>query len=155
MILKCWGGIIEFITFEWILTGRRRANGSDVITLRSVLTALLVYAIALGIRNLVDPSRSCSFSWAELGSQLTTTLPWFGAIFAAVYAGLYARFASQWTYLANVYNQIKAAECRGECDGLKLAQWKAGFIEDAEDLHLACKPLFASVLRAWGAEGRI
>lgn len=30
-----------------------------------------------------------------------------------------------------------------------LAQWKAGFIEDAYELHLAPKPVFASVIQAW------
>jgi hypothetical protein len=35
------------------------------------------------------------------------SIGWIGAIFAAVYAALYARFASQWSYLAGVYNQMR------------------------------------------------
>ncbi len=46
---------------------------------------------------------------------LLTALPTFGAIFAAVYFALYARFASQWSYLANLYNKIKEAETRSQC----------------------------------------
>jgi hypothetical protein len=75
-----------------------------------------------------------------------------GPIFAGVYAALYTRFASQWSYLASVYNQIKAAESRKDCNPEQLALWKAGFIEDAEELHLANKHHFASTIRAWGRE---
>lgn len=82
-------------------------------------------------------------------------LPWLGALFGAVYAGLYARFASQWLYLANTYNQIKAAECRSESSARPLAEWKAGFIEDADGLHLATKPLFASVIAHWAREAAV
>lgn len=73
----------------------------------------------------------------------------------AVYASLYARFASQWSYLAGVYNQIKAAECGQKCDRIALAEWKAGFIEDAEDLHLARKPVFASIIHAWVKDAEV
>ncbi|HEX2451656.1 MAG TPA: hypothetical protein VHJ69_10965 [Gemmatimonadales bacterium] len=82
---------------------------------------------------------------------------WLGGILAAVYAALYARFAAQWTHLAGLYNQIKAAEVRAaESDTEKtkqaLANWKAGFIEDADALHLATKPMFAVIIRHWLAE---
>jgi len=69
-----------------------------------------------------------------------------------VYASLYARYSAQWNYLAGVYNRIKETEARGATDATALkamAQWKAGFIEDADDLHLAGKPMFASTIRAW------
>jgi hypothetical protein len=117
--------------------------------------ALVVYLVLLIGRNLLDPSRTWTFSMHELRVQILGTAQVFGALFAAVYAGLYARFSSQWSYLANVYNQIKAAESRGGCDASRLAEWKAGFIEDAQDLHLALKPLFASVIRAWGSEAEV
>lgn len=152
---QIWSSFLEFATFECLLTRRRLANGSGVIVLRSVLTALVIHLAALGLRNLLDSSRTWGFSGTELKAQLGETLHWYGAIFAAIYAGLYTRFASQWTYLANVYNQIKAAECRGGCDGERLAEWKAGFIEDAEELHLAGKTLFASVLREWGRDANV
>jgi hypothetical protein len=76
-------------------------------------------------------------------------LTWFGAIFAAVYALLYARFSSQWTYLAGVYNQIKAAQVRDRPAKEALAEWKAGFIEDCDDLHLVRKDMFASIAHEW------
>ncbi len=33
-----------------------------------------------------------------------------------------------------------------------IAEWKAGFLEDAEELHLATKPVFASVIKAWAED---
>ena len=72
-----------------------------------------------------------------------------------MYAALYSRFASQWTYLAGVYNQIKMAESRTDRDPRKIAEWKAGFIVDAEELHLVRKPLFAEVVRAWRKDAAV
>jgi hypothetical protein len=127
---------------------------------------LLEYVVVHEMLHLLEPTHSERFvalldqhypTWREARAELNE-LPLgavFGALFAAVYAGLYARFSSQWSYLANVYNQIKAAESRGGCDASRLAEWKAGFIEDAQDLHLALKPLFASVIRAWGSEAEV
>lgn len=31
----------------------------------------------------------------------------------------------------------------------RIAEWKAGFAEDAEELHLATKKIFAQVIRTW------
>jgi hypothetical protein len=77
-------------------------------------------------------------------------MPWCGAIIAGVYAGLYSRFSSQWTYLAGLYNQIMAAAVQQQSwsDEQRdvLAKWRAGFLEDAEDLHLATRPMFAAVI---------
>ena len=77
--------------------------------------------------------------------------------FAALYVAFYARFASQWAYLASVYNQVKSSEARaaektpaGEREHI-IAQWKAAFIEDAEVLHLHRKGIFVGTVRAWGA----
>lgn len=69
-------------------------------------------------------------------------LPWLGATIAASYAASYSRFASQWVYLAELYNQIKAAELSipevlTPAQVLVFAEWKAGFLEDCETLHLA------------------
>lgn len=72
-------------------------------------------------------------------------------VYGAVYVALYARFTSQWTYMANLYNQIKQAEITvQEPLGKKiLAQWKAGYIEDAYTTHMATKPMVAGVIHAW------
>ena len=152
---RIWADFLEFATFEFILTRCRLANGSGVIVLRSILTALVIYLLALGLQNLLDSTRSWEFSLIELKTQVRGTMQWYGAIFAVIYAGLYSRFASQWAYLANVYNQIKAVECREHCNPDRLSEWKAGFIEDAEELHLAGKPLFASILRVWGQDAKV
>src|SRR5438046_3051938 len=62
-----------------------------------------------------------------------------GVLFAGAYTAFYARFASQWSYLAGVYNQIMAAQVRGiptdPAGQNAFDAWQAGFIEDAEELH--------------------
>lgn len=147
-----WSGLIEFLSSEWVLTRWKLSNGGSIVLFRSLLTSLYVYFIVLGLRNLLDPTSTWQFSPFALRAQVRETLHWFGTIFAATYVALYSRFAAQWLYIANTYNQIKAAESRRECDQDALADWKAGFLEDAEELHLATKRLFASVIREWGKD---
>lgn len=70
-------------------------------------------------------------------------MPWLGPIFAAVWASLYARFASDRSYLAGVFNQMRQTQVTGnEPDIVFMHLWQAGFIADALDLHLATHPLF-------------
>lgn len=147
--------VVEVLSSEWLLTCVQRSNGGTTIALRSLFTSIILYLLSLGLRNLVDPSRTWHPSPHQFQVEVGATLPWLGTIFAATYAALYARFSSQWTYLANLYNQIKAAECRNDRNDEVLAEWKAGFIEDAIELHLAYKPLFASVIRAWGGNPQV
>jgi hypothetical protein len=99
--------------------------------------------------NGLDPARGTEFSWNELSIQTLQHVTWMGGIFATAYALLYARFASQWTYVAGVYNQIKAAQVRKDTSAEILAEWMAGFIEDCDDLHLLRKPMFASIAHEW------
>lgn len=47
---------------------------------------------------------------------------------------------------------MRAAESDTEKTKQALANWKAGFIEDADALHLATKPMFAVIIRHWLAE---
>jgi len=154
-----WG--VRLASAEWILTCVGRPNGGDVVFLRSCVTTAIAYATALAAINWSDPDRTSELSLLELRVQVNATLPWVGAAFAATYTALYARFASQWAYLAGVYHQIKAVEVeialQQNSAGPKISiasmdEWKAGFLEDAENLHLALKPDFASVVKAWGAE---
>ncbi len=142
----------EFLSGEWLLTRTDLPNGGTVVLLRSVMTSLLIIAMTVAFRNVVDPTRTWQFDLVELQKQIIQMLPWFGAIFAAVYVAFYSRFAAQWTYLANVYNQIKAVETVSFTCADALAEWKAGFLEDAQDLHLVRKPIFAGVIRAWSKE---
>ncbi len=147
--------VLSFLQSEWLLTWCRLDNGSSVIILRSLLTALYVYALILLGQNMLDPSRTWEFSLTELRLQVIASAEWYAAVFAGIYTALYARFASQWSYLAGLYNQIKNAETHAGCSSDALADWQAGFIEDAEELHLASKPLFASVIRDWGKKAQV
>jgi hypothetical protein len=36
-----------------------------------------------------------------------------------------------------------------------IAEWKAGFIEDAENLHMALKSSIVSIISAWGARKEV
>lgn len=160
-MLRIWSNFVHVVSFEWLL--KKQPNGGDIILLRAVLIAILVYLLVVGIKHGIDPTRTACFNIQELQLEVGATLPWFGAIFGAVYIALYARFSSQWSYLANLYNQIKAAEvaaitrltekkltnASAKEARQKLAEWKAGYIEDAEGLHLATKKSFAPIIWFW------
>jgi hypothetical protein len=148
-IFSMWGFVVNCVSFEFLLTSFELPNGGSIILMRSIASGLLVYGASLLLMNWLDPCPYCKTTFYL--EQVSRTLHWLGSIIAVLYAGLYARFSSQWTYLANVYNQIKTAETRLEnaASSEALAEWKAGFIEDADVLHLAAKPIFASVIRAW------
>jgi hypothetical protein len=157
-LLKCISPIVTSLSFEWILTSTKRPNGGEIVFLRALLIALWVYLLAIAIKHGVDPTRTRELSFREFEIEVCGTLPVLGAILAAVYFALYARFAAQWTYLANLYNQIKEAEARTvDNGGAKpiIAAWKAGFLEDAEELHLATKRVFAPILRVWGQDAAV
>lgn len=164
------GCLISLISFEFLLlTKSKRPNGGDIILARAFLSSLLLYLLAIGIRDFTYADSTFSFSMTELKNDVNHTLSWYGAIFAAMYAGLYARFASQWSYLANLYNQIKATEIRSltslaeknpSDDSAKkvmqaLAEWKAGFVEDAENLHLATKKSIVATIWFWLREDAV
>ena len=158
--LRLFGLVVAGLSFEFLLIRYRRANGGTIILVRALLTSLVLYGLAIGFKHAIDPTRSWHFSSLELRLELLRSFQWFGAIFAGVYAALYARFSSQFTYLANLYNQIKQAEVReaekgSEASALKLCEWKAAFLEDAEVLHLSTKPIFASVISAWVSDARV
>lgn len=145
--------LVSGVSFEFFLrTRRKRPNGGAVILVRALLIALVLYLIAVGLRSVTKGS-----------GVFHDSIPWFGAIFAAMYVGLYARFSAQWSYLANLYNQIKGAEIRTLAslvekdpsdkhvhDAMrKLAEWKAAFVEDAEALHLSTKKSIAPIILFW------
>jgi len=119
--------------------------------------ALLLYLGAIGIKSYLDPERILAFDGNEFRKLVSSTFHWFGALLGSIYAALYTRFASQWRYLANLYNKIKETEAKyGDATNRKaIALWKAGFLEDADDLHLARKRLFVSVLNAWGMDKKV
>tara|TARA_R110002072_G_scaffold152261_1_gene301884 strand:- start:1029 stop:1493 length:465 start_codon:yes stop_codon:yes gene_type:complete len=115
----------------------RQNNGGAVIAARALLTSLILFLFAIAFDCLFNPEESVKITWLFI-------------VFGAAYAAFYSRFVSQWSYLANLYNQIKGVECNKESNELILAQWKAGFLEDADFLHLSCKKNFASIINEWG-----
>jgi hypothetical protein len=145
--------MVELISAEFLLSRVGCANGGDIILARSLWGASIVYALLLGVKHwcetgaLIGPHRGAAF-----GQYVGPTIPWFGAMFAGIYATLQARYSSQWTYLAGVYNRIKEAALKPGFDASSMAEWKAGFIEDAQDLHLIGKPMFQTLFRAWATE---
>ncbi len=151
-MFNLWHKIIGIISFEFILTSCKKSNGGSIIALRSFLSALSIFLIILTVINIIDPNRSFSFSCREFRLQIIDKISWLGVFFASIYVALYARFSSQWTYLANLYNQIKQTEAKDPVNEIKIAELKAGFIEDAEVLHLFSKPIFASIICTWGKE---
>jgi hypothetical protein len=154
-MFQCWQRVVEILSGEWLLTKFKRTNGGAIILLRAVISSVLLYASSLLLMNWIDPGRTKHPSLTECRKEILDTLTWLGAMFAASYAALYARFAAQWSYLAGLYNQIKQAEAGNagnEAAKKYVAEWKAGFLEDSEELHLERKRIFASVIHAWGKD---
>ena len=129
---------------------RHRSNSGSIIFLRSVIVSVYVFAFALWLRAIIDPETSWQPSLEEARISVRDGIPWLGAIFAAVYAGFYSRYASQWSYIAGLYNQIMAASAVTtvpEEENEALLNWQAAFIEDCYHLHLDRKQVFAFVIK--------
>jgi len=147
--------IISIVSFEFLLTSFNWSNGGTVIFCRTLCISIGVMCLYGVVDQCLDPQRLMSFSWLEMKLQIKQSLQLFAAVFAAVYIALYSRFSAQWTYLANLYNQIKQTEVSCNADTVILAQWKAGFIEDAYALHLVKKPMFAMIVKTWGDDANV
>lgn len=139
---------MRLLTAEWLLDSR--ANGGGVILIRALWAALVFYGLTLFMRELTDDTPVRLINVRTVADEINGTLTIFGALLAIIYAALYARYTAQWAYLAGLYNQICATEATMSVttDGI-LAQWKAAFIEDAEDVHLSMKPAYAQVIQHW------
>jgi len=140
------GQVLDWLSGEYLLTRIRYPNGGTVVFIRALHVTVFIFLGALAIINLLDPNRGYEFSWREFGTQTLAHVPWIGGIFATVYALLYARFSSQWTYIAGLYNQLKAAQARTDVNKDVIAEWRAAFVEDCDELHLLRKPMFASIV---------
>mgnify|MGYP000396777081 CR=1 FL=1 len=151
-LFSIWAFVIDLFTLEWILAKDYLPNGGAVIALRAIFISVITFCGVCIILTLKAPARYWNLTWHEIVVQAVIKLPWFGIIFGFVYAALYARFAAQWTYLANLYNQIKQAETNQKINKKALAEWKAAFVVDADNLHLLTKPLFASVVKYWARD---
>ncbi len=151
----------DFVSGEWLLyVGRRRANGGGLVLVRAlfVTTEIMLPALLLADWRLCTPL--CEFSWKRIPLAIADHQAWIAAIFAGVYTSLYSRFSSQWLYVADVYNKLMAAQVglrapiSADAAGA-LVKWKAGFVEDAEDLHLARKTMFAAAVVGLLSESQV
>lgn len=159
--------LLRIASAEFILRVRGLANGSGVIVLRSLWVASWVTAVFVVVAYWTS-ARIASGTAAPIGSDsahepalfwMNSVIAWFGAVFGFTYAGLYARFSSQWTYLADLYNSIKRAQFdkalappqQASSDGVAaaIADMKHAFVEDAVLLHLACKASFCVAVASW------
>lgn len=140
-----WAG--EFFLKVW-------PNGGTAIFVRTLWITALIYSSALLIRAVGYTDWSWHFDLQKLREEVGATTTWLGAIAVATYTALYARFSSQWTYLANVYHQMKNAivsgpENPGEEQKVQVEYWMAAFVEDAQDLHLVRMKMFAMTAWEW------
>ncbi len=143
--------MIRLLSGEWLLNSR--PNGGTAVFLRAMWVGGLAYLATIVMSELLRDDMVWSFSLSALKLAAVSHWKVFATSFAASYTAFYARFASQWTYLAGVYNQIMAAKARGTPENDSEAEralfaWQAGFVEDAEELHLATKPMFAGVVKS-------
>ena len=148
---SCYENVISFFDGQWII-GESGKNGGDIVAWRSLWVGTWLILITIGLQALVDPDRHGPITWHGFFSQLSGLGAVIGGIYGGTYAAFYARFVSQWSYLANLYNLIKQAESTGGAKTEVLAQWKAGYIEDAETLHLLCKRSVAPVVKSWATD---
>lgn len=146
---------IEILSGEFMLEGGR-PNGGEVVVGRTIWIGLILIVATALIRGLFGDTSSCAayFDCVLVAVKGLFTSAEALTIFGVTYAALYARFASQWGYIANLYNQIKQAEVEAAVSAPQgalattgaaaasptptsavLAQWKAGFIEDASSAH--------------------
>lgn len=144
--------LVNLLSLEFLLTRFKWPNGGTVIFLRAIGISAYITLMYGALVQVVDPDRVFQFSFKELSKQTVECITIYGPVFAAIYIALYSRFSSQWAYLANLYNQIKQTEATPAVDKTILDHWKAAFIEDADELHLSLKPMFAIIIRAWACE---
>lgn len=126
-------------------------NGGKAVLLRSLLISAYIYLIAIGIKSATAEASTFEFSLSQLMGEVNLTIPWAGAIFGGTYIALYSRFSSQWSYLADLYNQqISAALTLSDeqLNSVNYAIWQAAFIEDAVCMHLATKTGFSNAILA-------
>jgi hypothetical protein len=143
--------LLKYATGEFLLD--KYANGGGLVVARALITSLWIYVIAAWIWSGTSDETSADLSWSGILFAIHETMAWFGAIFAAVYVAFYARYSSQWSYLAGLYNQLMMVGV-GPKPSDKLAQralirWQVGFISDAKTLHLDRKEDFIHVVREY------
>ena len=137
------------LSAEFLL--RHRANSGGVVLVRAIWVTALTFPAAVLVSEWTDPAAVAATSRLAILRAIHDHLTWLGAIFAGAYVSLYARFASQYTYLSGVYYQIMATIAQMSLDlerdrAEHIATWWAAFIEDAQDTHLALKRSNATLI---------
>jgi hypothetical protein len=163
---KVFDFMTSFVSAEYIVNWL--PNGGTAILVRTMICTLLIFLLSIGIYDYLNPCSRFAFDKSEFSWIVADKFEWIGAIFVAIYIALYTRYSAQWSYLANLYNQImlaKSQQIRPEAKKYKtvnyskdtplrslnlteqaFARWQAGFIADAFELHLAHKDMFKSVI---------
>lgn len=146
--------IADYLSAEYLVV--KHGNGGGVIISRTAIITLELLTLTLIGKYFLDPSDFTSPLCHSILTVAAELMPWMAAAFGAIYAALYTRFSSQWTYLASLYNQIKQAEFeyfsnkdRDPAALDRLAEWKAGYIEDAYVMHLAKKQSVNEIIGHW------
>lgn len=153
--------IVNFFSGEWILEWSPfTTNGGTVVALRSLWLTFWLFLPAFLLKTTLGQGKVAVLDIRQGAADFVEVLPWLAAIFAGVYVAFYTRFSSQWTYLANLFNQIVQAQLAlpekpHEAQLDVMASWKAAFIEDAQDLHLAAKPMFLVAVQDWGSDEQV
>ena len=111
-LLKLWHGLLCVVSMEFLF--RWYYNRGSVILLRSLWTAAWLLILATWANSIIENGTGGSIDPGLILSTLRDHPTWYAIVFAAVYTGLYARFSSQWQYLAQLYNQIKSKEVDAE-----------------------------------------
>lgn len=161
--------IVEETTY--VLTGefilKKRPNGGAVIIFRSLWVSIIAFGLAILISEGTSPNNiyPLQFSSIDLLTAINKNLDWLAAFIGFSYLALYTRFASQWNYLADLYNRIMQSRADNASNEFsftykklplkKLTQkeqiyayWMAAFIHDARDLHLSEKQTYKSVIES-------
>ena len=150
LFLKRKGIAGLFFSFVHIVSGefllKHISNGGSSVIARTIFSGSIISLIVIIAHYIVYLEVQSPFSIMRANGWQ------FCGIYAATYASFYARFVSQWTYLSNLYNQIKEAELNLSPSPKPpdaLLHWMAGFIEDAENLHLDTKSIFSTIIINW------
>ena len=139
--------MLNILTGEFFL--KFMPNGGKAVLFRASFISTYLYLMAIAIRSYTGECAVLAFSLEQFLSEVNETIPWAGAIFGAVYVALYARFSSQWAYLAGLYNQqleVAITTSKEKLNGENYAIWQAAFIEDAVCMHLATKRGFSNAI---------
>jgi hypothetical protein len=138
---------LEIISGEFIL--RYMPNGGKAILIRTVLVSLVLYLVAISLKSYTSENSIFRFSLDQFQKEVTETITWLGAILGGSYAALYTRFSSQWSYLADLYNQQMSAALNLNSDAIEsdtYKYWQAAFVEDAVCMHLDTKAGFSNLV---------